>query len=60
MFKKIKLIALSVVLSIGAYGCAKEEIKEEDKLKITLVLDEGGVNDQSFNQSAGEGAFNSK
>ena len=29
-------------------------------LKVTLVLSEGGVNDQSFNQSAWEGALKAK
>ena len=56
MFKKIKVIGLSLMLSFGAYGCAKEEVKEDDKPKITLVLSVGGVNDQSFNQGAWEGA----
>ena len=57
MFKKIKLIGLSLILSIGAYGCAKEEVKEDEAQKITLVLSVGGVNDQSFNQGAWEGAL---
>ena len=56
MFKKIKVIGLSLMLSFGAYGCAKEEVKEDDKPKITLVLSVGGVNDESFNQGAWEGA----
>ena len=56
MFKKIRVIGLSLALSFGAYGCSKEEVKEDDKPKITLVLSVGGVNDQSFNQGAWEGA----
>ena len=56
MLKKIRVIALSLALSLGAYGCSKEEVKEDDKPKITLVLSVGGVNDQSFNQGAWEGA----
>ena len=58
MTKKIKALLLSLLL-ILAVGCSKTETaKEEEKpLKITLVLDEGGVNDQSFNQSAWEGAL---
>ena len=56
MFKKIKVIGLSLMLSLGAYGCSKEEVKEDDKPKITLVLSVGGVNDESFNQGAWEGA----
>ena len=64
MFKKIKLLLLAGVISIVSVGCsskAKEEVVEVDDItKITLVLDEGGVNDQSFNQSAWEGALKAK
>ena len=61
MFKKLKTIGLSLVLSIGVFGCSKTNTSiEKDSLKICLVLDEGGVNDQSFNQSAWEGALASK
>ena len=60
MFKKLKIIGLSLILSVGAYGCAKEEIKEDDSLKICVVLDEGGANDQSFNQSAIEGLYRAR
>ena len=56
MFKKLKIIGLSLILSVGAYGCAKEEVKEEEAQKITLVLSVGGVHDESFNQGAWEGA----
>ena len=56
MFKKLKIMGLSLILSVGAYGCTKEEIKEDKAQKITLVLSVGGVNDQSFNQGAWEGA----
>ena len=28
MFKKIKVIGLSLMLSFGAYGCSKEEVKD--------------------------------
>ena len=64
MFKKIKLLLLAGVLTIGAAGCsskANEEVEViEDETKITLILDEGGVNDQSFNQSSWEGALRGK
>ena len=64
MFKKIKLLLLAGVLTIGAAGCsskANEEVEViEDETKITLILDEGGVNDQSFNQSSWEGALRAK
>ena len=56
MFKKIKVIGLSLMLSFGAYGCSKEEVKEDEAPKITLVLSVGGVHDESFNQGAWEGA----
>lgn len=57
--KKILLMATVVVVGIvGLVGCDKEskQVEEKDNFKITLVLDKGGVNDQSFNQSAWEGA----
>jgi basic membrane protein A len=57
MFKKIKSLFL-VTLMVGgtAVGCTKQENSKEDKTKVTLVLSVGGVNDQSFNQGAWEGA----
>ena len=61
MFKKLKIIGLSLMLSVGVFGCSKTDTSiENDTMKICLVLDEGGVNDQSFNQSAWEGALASK
>ena len=61
MFKKLKIMGLSLILSVGVFGCSKTNTSiEKDSLKICLVLDEGGVNDQSFNQSAWEGALASK
>ena len=62
MFKmKKKLLTMATVLVVGAFGmvgCSKggQEVVNDDTFKITLVLTEGGVNDQSFNQSAWEGA----
>ena len=58
---KIKMLALSTIIitgTIGLGGCGKktEVVNLEDDFKVTLILDEGGVNDQSFNQSAWEGA----
>ena len=61
--KKILLMATVVVVgAIGLVGCSKGEEKTgvDDEFKITLILDEGGVNDQSFNQSAWEGALEAK
>ena len=60
MFKKIKsLLLVTLVVGSTVVGCSKTTI-EDDKVKVTLVLDEGGVNDQSFNQSAWEGALKAK
>ena len=60
MIKKLKVLALVGVLSMGIVGCSSNSLKKEDKAKITLVLSTGGVNDQSFNQSAWEGALDAK
>lgn len=60
MIKKLKTLALVGVLSMGVVGCSSNSPKKEDKAKITLVLSTGGVNDQSFNQSAWEGALDAK
>jgi basic membrane protein A len=53
---KIFLLASSLSLMIG---CANtEKVGEaEEKYKVGLVLSVGGVNDESFNQSAWEGAL---
>ena len=52
---KIFLLASSLSLMIG---CAKtEKANVEEKYKVGLVLSVGGVNDESFNQSAWEGAL---
>ena len=56
---KIFLLASWLSLMIGCSNTEKTNV-EEDKLKVSLILDEGGVNDQSFNQSAWEGALRAK
>ena len=59
MLKKLKTLLLVGTLSIGVVGCSssKETSKvNADTEKIALVLSVGGVNDQSFNQGAWEGA----
>ena len=58
MFKKIKsLLLVTLVVGGTVVGCGKStDNQNEDKTKVTLVLSTGGVNDQSFNQSAWEGA----
>ena len=62
MIKKIKVSVLAMVLALGVFGCSKDnEVVEKDLPKIGLVLSTGGVNDQSFNQSAWEdGALKAK
>ena len=57
MFKKFKMLVLSTMLigSVGLVGCSTKTEEKESK-KVTLVLDLGGVNDESFNQSAWTGA----
>ena len=61
MIKKLKVVLLAGALALGV-GCAKnEDVKtEKETYKISLILDEGGVNDQSFNQSSWEGALRAK
>ena len=56
MIKKIKVLLLAGVLSLGVIGCSSNTTKKDDTKKITLVLSVGGVNDESFNQWAWEGA----
>lgn len=61
MIKKIKTLALISVLSFGVVGCSSSNNKKDkDTYKISLVLSEGGVNDQSFNQASWEGALKAK
>lgn len=61
MLKKIKSLMLAGILTVGIVGCSSSNIEsDKEKLKITLVLDEGGVNDQSFNESAWTGALEAK
>ena len=58
MIKKIKALLLTGVISIGVVGCSSTNTnKVEDKTKVALVLSVGGVNDESFNQGAWEGAL---
>ena len=62
MIKKLKVLLLSTMLTVGVVGCSKNEnvSTEKENYKISLILDEGGVNDQSFNQSSWEGALRAK
>ena len=61
MFKKVRSLLLAGVISIGVVGCSSTNTNNtDDKIKITLVLSVGGVNDESFNQGAWEGALKAK
>ena len=58
MLKKVRSLLLVGVISIGVVGCSSTSTNNiKDKTKVTLVLSTGGVNDQSFNQGAWEGAL---
>ena len=58
-FKKI--VALSsalLVASMSLVGCSNKTNNEQSdnkKIKVGMVADVGGINDESFNQSAWEG-----
>jgi len=62
MLNKIKKLAsLLTICSLMLTGCSSsnEEVKktkENEDVLVTLILDKGGVNDGSFNQSAWSGA----
>jgi len=58
MNKRLLLVAISILLiaSLALVGCGKKQAAPtENAIKIALVTDVGGINDQSFNQSAWEG-----
>ena len=57
---KIFLLASSLTLMIGCANTQEIGEVEEEKYKVGLVLSVGGVNDESFNQSAWEGALAAK
>ena len=48
------------ILSLGAVGCSSSKEAKNDNMKVCVVLDEGGANDQSFNQSAIEGLYKAR
>lgn len=56
-----KIVALSSAMIIGlmaSVGCSKKETtsnKGSETIKVGMVADVGGINDESFNQSAWEG-----
>ena len=57
---KILLLVSSLTLMIGCANTQEAGEVEEEKYKVGLVLSVGGVNDESFNQSAWEGALRAK
>ena len=57
---RIFLLASSLSLMIGCANTQEIGEVEEEKYKVGLVLSVGGVNDESFNQSAWEGALAAK
>lgn len=57
-----KLLSLGLVLTLTSsmiVGCTSSGVDNEnesdDEIKVTMIADVGGINDQSFNQSAWEG-----
>ena len=57
--KAIKIAALTIAFSLMLTGCVKsnkEVTASKEDVLVTLVLDKGGVNDGSFNESAWTGA----
>ncbi len=53
MLKRIITIFVLVLFVMSVVSCG--QAKKESGLKIAMVTDVGGINDQSFNQSAWEG-----
>ena len=60
MIKRIKSLMLVGILSLGVVGCSSSKEVKSDNIKVCVVLDEGGANDQSFNQSAIEGLYKAR
>ena len=62
MFKKFKVLLLTTLVTGGITGCGTSMYKameqDNESTLVTLVLDKGGVNDGSFNESAWKGAEN--
>lgn len=58
-FKKLAALSLSVIMSasmlVGCGTTSTEESSAASDIKIGMVADLGGINDESFNQSAWEG-----
>ncbi len=60
-FKKLLSVATSVLVATTVLtGCSSKPKQEQSNLSIGIVLGEGSVNDQSFNQSTWEGLQKAK
>ena len=54
--KKLISISVSAVLCLSVLtGCSSDQSSEKEPMSIGIVLGEGSINDQSFNQSTWEG-----
>ncbi|WP_455538791.1 BMP family lipoprotein [Terrisporobacter sp.] len=58
-FKKIVALSSAMIIAASALvGCGKSDAgssKKNNNIKVGMVADVGGINDESFNQSAWEG-----
>lgn len=56
-FKKLVALSLTMIMSVGLLvGCgSSEDTSSDDKVKIGMITDVGGIHDESFNQSSWEG-----
>lgn len=55
--RRVRFLTVFVLIFIMIFSvaCGKKASSDGEKLKVGMVTDVGGVNDQSFNQSAWEG-----
>ncbi len=58
--KRVYFVLLVVSLSLICFGCNEKKASKKAEFKVAMVTDVGGVNDQSFNQSAWEGLQKAK
>lgn len=59
--KIIKIASLVLIAALCVVGCAStKKANSNNDVLVTLILDRGGVNDGSFNQSAWTGAQNAE
>lgn len=53
MKKKLTLVFIALISAVSLASCGTQN--EDDRIKVAMVSDTGGINDQSFNESAWEG-----